>query len=302
MGYIKNARTSGAQGPDGIPIVLIKKEPAAWGAFLAPLFNFCFRTINIPSSWKGSIIVSLYKKGPKSLPTSFRQIALLDASGKLFAKSILCHLQQWANDQNILPPEQAGFRKNHGTLDNIAVVQTIVEKYTFSQSMPVYTAFIDFSTAFDKVDRQTLWRKLHHLGMPHHLLGLLIELHTDTWCQVMMGGPQGLSCRIETDNGLKQGCLLGPLLFSLYIYDLQGMLNSMRGDAPRIGTLSIGSLLYADDVAIFDLTPIGLQRQLDALTKYAEDHFLKINISKILIFRKKGHRIKKGYKWLLRHE
>lgn len=102
----------------------------------------------------------------RHLPDNYRQIALLDAVGTIFAHSILENLTDWVVEEKILPIEQAGFRKNHSTLDNICFLKLIEEKYTVFRRIKIYVAFIDFSTAFDKVDRPLLWKKLHKMGVP----------------------------------------------------------------------------------------------------------------------------------------
>lgn len=89
-------------------------------------------------------------------PASFRQITLLDVAGKMFAKSILLHLRDWAFGNGFLPAEQPAFRKHSGTLDNITALQTLIKKYLMGKGIALYTAFIDFSTEFDHVDRGTL--------------------------------------------------------------------------------------------------------------------------------------------------
>lgn len=91
-GYIKGARYSSEMGPDDVPIAIIKQDGKAWAEFLHPLFVHCYTHGVIPQSWKGSRIAPLYKKGPKNSPASFRQISLLEETGK-FAKSFLIHLK-----------------------------------------------------------------------------------------------------------------------------------------------------------------------------------------------------------------
>lgn len=215
---------------------------------------------------------------------------------KIFARCILDRLTEWVLENKVLPIEQAGFRKNHSTLDNITMFKLIEEKYTLSRKSNVYMAFIDFSTAFDKVDQPPLWKKLQNMRLPAPLLSLIIALHSQTWCQVLMGGNQGLTSVIPIENGLKQGCLLAPLLFSLYLADLPDCLSQQDGDAPKTGSRPFACLLYADDIVVMDLTPIGLNKKLVSLQNYTAAHFLKINVSKSKILIMKSRKFSK-FNW-----
>ena len=120
------------------------------------------------------MILPLHKKGFLLDPNNCRQITLLDACGKVFARSILVKLQEWVEENNILPVEQAGFRSGHSTLDSITAIHLITEKYVKRKRLPVYVAFIDFSTAFYNADRHILWKMLSAMGNPLGLLRLII--------------------------------------------------------------------------------------------------------------------------------
>ena len=97
--------------------------------------------------------------------------------------------------------------------------------------------------------------------------------------------------------GLKQGCILSPGLFSMFINEIAVELSNVgqHGIQLQPGMLELFLLLFADDLALLSSTAIGLQNQLNQLSRMCEERFLKINIekTKVMVFRKGGHLGKK---------
>ena len=92
-------------------------------------------------------------------------------------------------------------------------------------------------------------------------------------------GPSDL---FDCSIGVKQGCPLSPLLFSLYLDELETLLEEASGetDCPRLAEILTAILLFADDIALFSYTTKGLQRQLDILHAFCSDRGLKVNVQK----------------------
>ena len=83
------------------------------------------------------------------------------------------------------------------------------------QNMPLYIAFIDFTKAFDTVNRECLWSLLRRYGCPEGIVSLISQLHDGMMAQVSLNGT--LSDEFIVKQGVKQGCVLAPSLFSLYL-------------------------------------------------------------------------------------
>lgn len=163
-------------------------------------------------------------------------MALLDNEAKMFAGLLLEDLQTWVEEKSAIPLHQTGFAKSVGTTTNILSMAMLMDKAE-AKRMSLYLCFIDYKAAFDHVNRTRLWSKLHSWGLPQPLLNLLINLHTDTWLQVKLGNGTLLLRRIPTEKGLKQGCVLAPTLFNLYIADLVPFPNSCNSHAPKLGDI-----------------------------------------------------------------
>ena len=91
------------------------------------------------------------------------------------------------------------------------------------------------SMAFDTINRGKLWAKLVGWKIPSGLLKLIIQLHGNSWTVVNLGKNGALSSRVETPNGLRQGCILAPILFSIFIADVMVPLKAVRVFPPKLG-------------------------------------------------------------------
>ena len=114
-----------------------------------------------------------------------------------------------ALDQN-LQDEHKGLRKERSCIDQIATLRVIVEQ-TIEWQTPLYICFVDFEKAFDSIDRQTIWNILLHYGVPIKMVNIIKTLFEGFSCQIIHNGR--LSDEFEISSGVRQGCLLSPLLF-----------------------------------------------------------------------------------------
>ena len=139
-------------------------------------------------------------------------IALISHASKVMLKILQARLQQYVNHE--LPDVQAGFRKGRGTRDQIANTHWIMEKAREFQKN-IYFCFIDYASAFDCVDHKKLWKILQEMGIPDHLTCLLRNLHADQEATIRTG--HGKTYWFKTRKQVRQGCILLPCLFNLYI-------------------------------------------------------------------------------------
>uniref|UniRef100_A0A803TZ01 Reverse transcriptase domain-containing protein n=1 Tax=Anolis carolinensis TaxID=28377 RepID=A0A803TZ01_ANOCA len=285
-----------APGEDFLPAELFKNNRDWWAQLLAGLFSHINNSCSIPRGWQMSIIVPIHKNGEKTNPKNYRPISLIDITAKIYSKYLLIKIEEWSNANNILCEEQSGFRQGRSTIDNCFVLQHIIQKYN-SRGMSLYTAFIDLSSAFDTICRNTLWEKFAATNIDRRLLILIISLYSDTVLKVRLGPSGALSNEIKTSTGVRQGCILALFLFNFYINDIMKTLSSDNLHGPKVLTRTINILLYADDMVIMAMSPVGLRRSLAKFNLYCELNSLILNKdkSKIMVIGKN----RKWYTWTL---
>ena len=146
------------------------------------------------------------------------------------------------------PAVQAGFRKGRGTRDQIANICWIIEKIREFQKN-IYFCLIDYTKAFDCVDKNKLWKILKEMGIPDHLTCLLRNLYAGQEAVVRTG--HGKTDWFQIGKGVRQSCMLSPCLFNLYAEYI--MRNSGLDEAQagiKIVGRNINNLRYADDTTV----------------------------------------------------
>ena len=295
---LKNGKAAGLDGIFGE----VYKEMLGKDEFMdvmVELYKKVWQREHIPEDWGTGIIFPLYKgKGVKNDMNAYRGITLLNVAGKIFTKVLASRIMKWVEDNNILVPEQAGFRRGFSTVDNILVINTIVEKELRKEGGKLFCCFIDFEKAFDSVVRGALWEKLKKMGISHKMLRILQRIYSKVGMRVLTGWGE-ISSGFESKKGVRQGCQLSPILFSLFINDLVDHMRDTDTHAPWIGGRDIKMLLYADDVVLLTETGIGLQKGLDRVREYCLRWGLKVNVgkTKIMVCRKGGRRGKVRKWW-----
>ena len=122
---------------------------------------------------------------------------------------------RYIRGKQLISPKQIGFMKNAGTSDHIFLLQTIIAKVVNKNINKLYTAFIDFKKAYDTVNRKSLLQRLKILGINGLFFRNIAAMYRKTEYRIKLSS--GNSQNIVSNLGLKQGCPLSPMLFSLYI-------------------------------------------------------------------------------------
>ncbi|XP_076042061.1 uncharacterized protein LOC143025963 [Oratosquilla oratoria] len=258
MKAISQTNSGKAPGMDGIPAEIFKSVgPVALKSFFSLLTNI-WEDEEIPKELRNATVISLFKnKGSKTDCGNYRGISLLPIAGKILARVMVNRLVIHVSEDN-LPEAQCGFRPNRSTADMIFVMRQVQEK-CIEQNMDLYAVFIDLTKAFDTVNREALWVILSKLGCPEKFVNLIRQFHDDMTGQVLSGGE--VSEPFNISNGVKQGCVLAPILFNLFF---TCVLNHAFRD------LDLGVYLrFRSEGSVFDL------RRLNAKTKTTEKLILE---------------------------
>ncbi|KAG1673369.1 Relaxin receptor 2 [Nymphon striatum] len=250
---------------------------------LLRIFNYALSTGYFPECWLETVLFFLHKNGSKSDPSNYRTIAIENPFLKVFMLLINSRMTQYAESESLLPDFQFGFRPNRNCMSAVSILFEM-SKARLVNHKRTYCAFMDFSKAFDKIDRNLLFQKLQLLGFPRN------------FCQLIFNILKNLNFRVRQDTllsppfkskiGTPQGDPISPLLFSLYIADLPSSLAPASVNFPS--DIPINCLLYADDTCLIADTADELQLSLDSLTEYCKINHLIINVSKskVVVFHK----------------
>ncbi|XP_015124438.1 uncharacterized protein LOC107046348 [Diachasma alloeum] len=198
-------------------------------------------------------------------------------------------LQVWADSEGILEESQAGFRPERSCLDQIIVLKAATQLQLRLGSRKVFSVFVDFRRAFDSIPHDKLWQKLFHLGVTSKFVKIIKSLYDSASIQVKAGGR--LSDPLLVSSGVLQGESLSPLLFILYIADLEKYLRELGFRGVNInGITDVLLLLYAYDLVILVESELVLKKILIALDSYCSDLGLSVNSdkTKVMIFREGG--------------
>lgn len=208
-------------GIDGVIIEMLKTSLNIVEPYLRHLYNAILESGNYPEQWSKAVLVPLHKKGSTSNLNNYRGIALLSVVGKVFSKVINNRPVQWAENTGIQKEEQARFRKRYSTVDNMFVLQSLIQKYCSRKAGSFYVLFVDLSKAFDTIPHTLLFYQLMSKGVHGKVLQVLRSMYSSL--QSCVRTPEGLTYFFKCERGTRQGCMLSPFLFSLYVGELVTM-------------------------------------------------------------------------------
>ena len=295
---IHQLRNNKACGEDLILNEFLKSTCHIFVDIYVKLFNIILDTGIVPQDWLKGMIVPIYKgKGDKKMADNYRGITILSCFGKLFTSVINHRLSKYADEHSIIGPEQAGFRKGFSTLDHVLSLKLLIDFY-LGQKKRLFCAFIDYRKAFDSVDRVNLWKKLISNNINGKLFSVIFNLYKHAKSCVKINGITSdyFNCLV----GVRQGENLSPLLFAIFLSDLESFLyNKYKGlsefkesvyncleDDDTVVYLNLFVLLYADDTIILAESCEQLQLAINSMKNYCDMWKLQLNASKtkILVF------------------
>ena len=278
---IKAMKNGKAAGIDGIHAEMLKADITTATKALGKLFNCIWEKEDIPEDWSKGLIVKLPKKGDLQQCDNWRGITLLSIPSKVFCKILLGRIQT-AIDRK-LRSEQAGFRKGKGCIDQIFALRNIIEQ-CLEWNYPLYINFIDFRKAFDSVHRNSLWKILESYGVPRKMAQLIKVFYEKFECSVIVDG--SLSDWFAVNSGVRQGCILSPILFLVVIDWIMRNTTSdkQRGIQWTLFT-QLEDLDFADDLACLSTNLNHLQEKTNRLQGFAQKTGLNTNHKKTQVMR-----------------
>ena len=183
---------------------------------LTTLCQKIWETKQWPTEWTQSLIIPIPKKGDTRKCQNHRTISLISHPSKVMLKVIQNRLKKEAEE--LLAEEQAGFRANRGTVEQIFNCHLMIEKHIDHQK-DLYHNFIDFKKAFDRVWHQGLWLVLRNFNIEEGLVLMIKTLYDNASSAVLLNNKIGEFFR--TTVGVRQGCILSPTLFNLFLENIR---------------------------------------------------------------------------------
>ena len=276
---LKTLKNNKAAGPDNIPAEILKADIDLSANTLLPLINKIWREEKCPDDWKNGHIAILPKKGDLSQCSNYRGIMLLSVPGRILSRIILNRIKSKIDER--LRPNQAGFRSNRSTTDQITTLRIIIEQ-SKEWNCQLFINFIDYKKAFDSLDRASLWNILQHYGIPQKIINIIKAMYEKGGGNVMLKGK--LSPFFEIKTGVRQGCLLSPFLFLMAIDWIMRECEAKDGIQWSL-TEHLNDLDYADDIAVLSTNKEQMQRKSEKISNVSNKIGLQINIPKTKILR-----------------
>ena len=164
--------------------------------------------------------------------TKHKPMLRVGLCGKLFTSVINNRLVEYFDENITIGPEQAGFRAGHSTVDHVFTLHCMID-FFLAKKKRLYCLFIDYEKAFDRVERAFLWQKLLDSVVDGRILTIIKDMYR-----------KAKSC-VKTENvcsdyfycysGVRQGGNLSPVLFAIYLNDLQEYLAERSEGLPSLG-------------------------------------------------------------------
>ena len=270
---IESLTNSTAASHDTLSNKMVKYSKYRICEVLASITNNCFKTGKFPNFWKLAKVKPLHKKGVLTEAKNYRPIALLCSLSKVVERAVSKQIISYLGLYGFYDKRQYGYRSGHSTNHAILdLLQVIIEaKNTPASQYKINTLMLDLSAAFDLVDHELLLLKLKNYGFGDLALSFVRSYLTGRSMEVKVG----IECskRVPITCGVPQGSVLGPLLYTILISDIQDINNH-----PKI--------LYADDTscAVVARGSAELEDKTNAamrdLVNYYHNLRLKLNASK----------------------
>ena len=260
---ISNLKLGKSCGLDQISNEMLKAGSTALSPALHKLFNLIFSQSCFPTSWRHNTLTPIHKSGDANNPQNYRGIALTSSLCKLFCAVLHVRLSKFADQNSLIPPNQIGYQKHSRTADHVLTLKTLVDKYINKLGKTkLFTCFVDFKKAFDTISRKALLFKLLKAGIGGNFIRTLQSMYDKVFFRVKL--TNGLTDSFISTSGVKQGCVLSPILFNLFVRDLPDSFDSSC-DPVDLYDSKLSCLMFADDLVLISQSANGLQNCLNSL-------------------------------------
>ena len=270
---LKNAQLGKAPGDDGITTEMLKLLEDFGVEKLADLYNEIYSTGIFPEELLMSVYITLPKQPRATECGNFRTISLMPHALKIFLKIIQARIGNKIDQE--VGPTQFGFRPGSGTREAIFCFNILAQKF-IEVDQDIYTCFIDYSKAFDKVHHFQLIECLEKIGVDGRDIRVIANLYWHQKAAIRINNE--LSPFTEIQRGVRQGCVLSPYLFNIYTEFIFRQSNDLPGIT--LQGLNVNNLRYADDTALIADDKDKLQKIVTKVQEESSKAGLEMNVKK----------------------
>ena len=279
-----------AAGVDGITAEMLKFGGEVVIDWMHLICSMAWKQGVVPDDWVKAILVPVYKgKGSRDDCGNYRGISLLSIPGKVYGRIVIERVMEITEGR--ISEEQGGFRRGRGCVDQIFTVKMLAEKYLV-KGRKLYAAFMDLEKAYDRVDWNALWDVLKIYGVGGQLLRGIKAFYQGANACVKIEGELSENFCIKT--GVRQGCVMSPWLFNVY---MDGVIREMKAKSGGVGAKMLEdgnewwmiTSLFADDTVLFAESEKELQRVVNEFYNVCTRRNLKVNCdkSKVMVFERR---------------
>ena len=239
--YVKSLSDNVATGPDNVPTYAIKQAISIAAGHLTFVINSFFSNGEFPDAWKMARVTPIFKSGEQDLVINNRPISILPALSKIVERHVFLSLSSWFNKYNLLFSSQSSYMKHHSC---ISAMVNLVDQLIANMDDKLISSLlmIDLSKAFDTINHELLITKLSIYGVSPSSLKWFKAYLTSRRQYVRIDNVDSNSQIIR--HGVPQGSILGPLLFIIFMNDI------------NLVPISDCELhLYADDTMMLTCSP-----------------------------------------------
>ena len=259
---------------DGLTPEHFHNAPLILLHFLKSIFNRMLQHSFVPNQFQFGFMKPLIKdpRGNQSDSSNYRGITISPTTSKVFEHA----LKIIFSDHLSTSAYQFGFKRNSSTVHSLHCLRQTIDYYVNNKSH-VFCSFLDASKAFDRLIHSGLFIKMMNKKVPKVFLDIIMTWHDGLQCRVRWDGIY--SEWFEITAGVRQGGVLSPELYCLYVDDLINILKSMQVGC-YVKNIFAAAFFYADDMAVLAPSLKGLQRLLDACASYCAEWDIKLNAKK----------------------
>ena len=259
-----------ACGANDIPAVLLKKCKTDLSYPILLIWRDSLHTGYVPKVFKNQIITPVHKKASKAEPENYRPISLTSHIIKLFERIMRKHIVRHLKENDLICKNQHGFQQGKSCLTQLLPhIDFILQNFLNNTDTDVI--YLDFAKAFDKVDHVILLKKLYAHGIRGKVLMWLHSYLTNRWQTVVINGEHSKPAKVI--SGVPQGTVLGPILFIIYLNDLESCIKNSVASSFADDTRLKKSINSTNDTKL-------LQEDLTHAVEWSDKANMKLHQSK----------------------